>query len=139
MWATIPCGQTGGQHRAPHFSGPVPRSVLILLACAALAACSQRDKKPRLAQSRIVGTWRGGRVTLTLTTDGMARRIDSMPVGVAEFAGTWDGADSLLRLVLHAADPARPRTESHLFIIHPDTLIRSNDANERLTRRSQQR
>jgi hypothetical protein len=117
----------------------VPRSVLILLACAALAACSQRDKKPRLAQSRIIGTWRGGSVTLALTADGMARRIDSTPAGTAELAGTWDGADSLLRLVLHAADAARPRTESQLFIVHRDTLIRSNDATERLTRSSQQR
>lgn len=111
------------------------RSRLLLLALLGLAACSQRDKKPRLPAERILGTWRGAGITLVVTADGMVQRSDSSTVPATTTAGTWDGADSLLRVVVQPTSPgAVPRLESLLYIIHPDTLIRSNDARERLVR-----
>lgn len=96
-----------------------------LILCAALAAtaaaCSQQDKKPRLAERAVVGTWRSDTLD---AADGAARRVYQLrmtPSGMAELTselvgkrttierGTWDGADSLVRVVVRGeATASRP-------------------------------
>jgi len=96
------------------------------------AACSQQDKKPRLDQAAITGFWTSDTLP---EADGPGRiyrlRIDSG--GRAEFVttsigqdslvqqGTWDGADSLLRVVVRAAGTAA-RPASLLLAIRGNRL-----------------
>jgi hypothetical protein len=97
-----------------------PRLILIAALAATVTACSQQDKKPRLANSAVVGLWRSdtlagtdsaGRVySLRMTPDGMAE-FTSDVVGTSGKVerGTWDGADSLVRVVVRGeATAARP-------------------------------
>jgi len=92
------------------------RLSMILLAGFA-AACSQQDKKPRLALSAVVGLWQSDTLRaadasarvyrLRMTGDGMAEFVSEF-VGKATTAerGTWDGADSLVRVVVRAEGTA---------------------------------
>ena len=95
--------------------------------------CSQRDKKPRLSDSAVVGDWQtapddssaeraGRRYRLRIRSDGMAEfvRLEQGRDSMIE-RGTWDGADSLLRVVVRRDGPgARPN--SMLLAIRGDRL-----------------
>lgn len=113
-----------------------------LLACLAFAAtaCSQQDKKPRLPEQAVVGTWASDTLP---AADGVGRvyRLRMDAKGMAEFAsgvmgkgviterGTWDGADSLVRVVVRGESTAsRPtslllaiRGRSELGLVRYDT------------------
>ncbi len=103
---------------------------LAVAATAALAACSQQDKKPRLAQGAIVGLWRSDSSTGAVAST-YALRID--PDGMAQFTsqvrgrpavterGTWDGADSLVRVVVRGEQTAS-RPTSLLLAIRGNAL-----------------
>ncbi len=90
-------------------------------------ACSQQDKKPRLPESAVVGSW----VSDTLPAADAARRVYRLTMdeqGMAEFAstvvgkgtvterGTWDGADSLVRVVVRGEGTANRPTSLLLAI-----------------------
>ncbi len=96
------------------------------------AGCSQQDKKPRLPLAAVVGIWRSevgavgetmqpavelrtdsaGRAELAVTRAGGARAVAR---------GTWDGADSLLRVVVQL-DTGIPRPTSVLFAFRGGAL-----------------
>lgn len=104
-----------------------PRRLGITALALLAGACSQQDKKPRLAESAVVGTW----ISDTLRgADSTARvyRLRMDDQGMAEFAstavgvrttterGTWDGADSLVRVVVRGEGTASRRTSLLLAI-----------------------
>lgn len=108
----------------------------LLLAALALVAtaCSQQDKKARVPTRIVVGTWRSDTLTvagapprtfrLLVREDGMAelvRRAGGAPDSTVE-RGTWDGADSLLRVVVRGEDAAVRATSILLAIRGRDTL-----------------
>jgi hypothetical protein len=97
-----------------------------------LGACSQQDKKPRLAERAVVGLWSSDsmpspdasvrRYQLRMSADGMAEFVSEV-IGAAAITerGTWDGADSLVRVVVRgAATGSRP--SSILLAMRADTL-----------------
>ncbi len=101
---------------------PFALAVLLLA-----AACSQQDKKPRLKQGAVVGTWESDTLTVGDGPRQVYRlRIDS--AGGAEFVtgsvgrdslvqrGTWDGADTLLRVVVRSGGTAARPTSLLLAI-----------------------
>ncbi len=112
---------------------PLTRRALGLVALALVAtACSQQDKKPRLPERAVVGSWRSD----TLRGAGSTARVyqlQMLPSGLAEFTsdsigkgvttqrGTWDGADSLVRVVVRG-DGAGARPASILFAIRKNEL-----------------
>ncbi len=104
----------------------------VVAAALTLAGCSLQDKKPRLAQNAVVGLWRSDSIAgATVATAAYALRID--PDGLAEFTsqiagkpavterGTWDGADSLVRVVVRGEGTAI-RPMSLLLAIRGQTL-----------------
>ncbi len=107
---------------------------LILASALALTvtACSQRDKKPRLAERAVVGTWRSDTLPaanalprvyrLRMTSGGMAE-FTSEQVGrrATVERGTWDGADSLVRVVVRGESTAS-RPTSILLAIRGNAL-----------------
>lgn len=105
----------------------IPAAVLCIVA----AGCSQQDKKPRLPLGAVVGAWRSdagqagvGQPALELRTDsgGRAELTVTPPGGTRVVArGTWDGADSLLRVVVRL-DTGIPRPTSVLFAFRGDAL-----------------
>ncbi len=108
------------------------RQIFIAILSIAAGACSQQDKKPRLAESRVVGSWRsdtvapaGGRPSvyeLRTSPQGMATLVVTSAGGDSLVArGTWDGADSLLRVVVRL-DTGIPRPTSILFAIRGNVL-----------------
>jgi len=101
-------------------------------AALALAACSLQDKKPRLAQSAVVGLWRNDSIAgAGVATASYALRMN--PDGLAEFTsraaggpavterGTWDGADSLVRVVVRG-EGTTSRPTSLLLAMRGSTL-----------------
>jgi hypothetical protein len=110
--------------------GMILRTAVLIVAMA-LAACSTRDKKPRLPVDAVVGTWASD----TMRTDSAARlyRLRMSNDGMAEFTsefigrapmaerGTWDGADSLVRVVVRG-DGTGARPTSILFAIRGNSL-----------------
>ncbi|MES3036052.1 MAG: hypothetical protein V4813_18755 [Gemmatimonadota bacterium] len=92
-----------------------------------LVACSQQDKKPRLAESAVVGTWMSDTVPgadvaqrvfrLRMDQQGMAEfsRI-AVGKGIVTERGTWDGADSLVRVVVRGEGTASRPTSLLLAI-----------------------
>ena len=109
------------------------RTFVLLTLAVATGACSQQDKKPRLPENAVVGVWRSD--TLRGRPDSVARvyTLRLTPNGMAEFVrvraggdttterGTWDGADSLLRIVVRSSAGAG-RPSSLLFAIHRNEL-----------------
>ena len=110
---------------------PMHRSISFAILLSA-AACSQQDKKPRLDQAVVTGTWASD----TLPTSEGPRRLYRLQIdsgGMAEFVtasigsdslvqrGTWDGADSLLRVVVRATGTAA-RPASLLLAIRGNRL-----------------
>lgn len=103
------------------------RTLLIAASALSAAACSQQDKKPRLRESAVVGTWRSdtlpntnppGRIyQLSMTPSGMAELV-SEDIGKPPVAerGTWDGADSLVRVVVRGTNTASRPTSILLAI-----------------------
>lgn len=105
-----------------------PRLILLAALAVGAAACSQQDKKARVPTRAVVGTWRSD----TLAVAGAAPRTFRLLVredGMAELArreagagdslverGTWDGADSLLRVVVRG-EGAGTRATSILLAI----------------------
>lgn len=108
------------------------RTILIAAAALSAAGCSQQDKKPRLPESAVVGTWRSdtlpaadapGRIyQLRMTPSGMAELV-SESIGQPPLAerGTWDGADSLVRVVVRGTNTAS-RPTSILMAIRGNQL-----------------
>ena len=106
------------------------RPIVAFLAVALLGACSQQDKKPRLPTAAVVGVWRS-----EAGADSAASvfELRTLPDGRAELLairngrdtaaarGTWDGADSLLR-VLVRQDSGVPRPTSILFAMRGNAL-----------------
>jgi hypothetical protein len=103
------------------------RTLAAMLIAVMATGCSQQDKKPRLPERAVVGLW----VSDTLAaTDGTRQiyRLRMEDKGMAEFittvvggralreGGTWDGADSLVRVVVRAEGTAS-RPTSMLFAI----------------------
>jgi hypothetical protein len=97
-----------------------------------LAACSQQDKKPRLAERAVVGLWSSDsmqsadasvrRYQLRMTADGMAEFVSEVVgVGLTTERGTWDGADSLARVVVRG-EATGSRPTSILLAMRADTL-----------------
>jgi hypothetical protein len=109
------------------------RILVVLLLCMA-TACSQRDKKPRLAQAAVVGTWTSDTTAPEATVAVRAYELRMSSQGMAEFKrllvsgdstverGTWDGADSLIRLVVHRSDSSA-RSRSLLFAMRPGSTL----------------
>ncbi len=114
----------------------IVRMQLRPIALAALAViatgCNTSDKKDRLPESAVVGTWRSDTLRgadasarvyqLQMAPDGMAeftRTVVGAPVQTAR--GTWDGADSLVRVVLRG-DATSSRPTSLLLSIHRTSL-----------------
>jgi hypothetical protein len=108
------------------------RSIAVPLAILLFAGCSQRDKKPRLPLDAVVGTWRSapdsaGSSTLPIVelradSGGSAQLTVTAPTGTHRVArGTWDGADSLVRVVVQL-DTGIPRPSSLLFAFRGDAL-----------------
>ncbi len=106
---------------------------IALVALALLATgCNTSEKKPRLPENAVVGTWRSdtlrgadasGRVyQLQMSPDGMAEfTSDFVGRSVKTERGTWDGADSLVRVVVRDnATSSRPT--SILLSIHQKSL-----------------
>lgn len=103
-----------------------------LVVALAVTACSQRDKKPRLPLGAVVGVWRSDAMP---AADASVRvfQLRMEPDGLAEFTsesagrstlterGTWDGADSLVRVVVRRAGTAS-RATSLLLAIRGNTL-----------------
>ncbi|MBC7564221.1 MAG: hypothetical protein H7305_15035 [Gemmatimonadaceae bacterium] len=108
------------------------RIILIAALAFSAAACSQQGKKPRLRESAVVGTWRsdtlpvagspGRMYQLSMTAAGMAELV-SEDIGKSPIAerGTWDGADSLVRVVVRGVNTAS-RPTSMLLAIRGDQL-----------------
>ena len=97
-----------------------------------LAACNTTGKKPRLPQAAVVGTWRSD----TMRAVDSSRRfyqLRMLPDGMAEFTsevigrsttkerGTWDGADSLVRVVVRGENLGR-RPTSILLVVRGGSL-----------------
>jgi hypothetical protein len=107
------------------------RSVIIALATVA-TACNTQDKKPRIPEQAVVGTWRSDTVSATDATTRVYE-LRMAPDGLAEFTsqligksatlerGTWDGADSLVR-VLVRGDATASRPTSLLLAIRRTSL-----------------
>lgn len=108
------------------------RLILFAILAASTAACSQQDKKPRLAERAVVGMWRSD----TLLAADAAARVYALRMtsgGMAEFTseyvgrqatverGTWDGADSLVRMVVRG-DGTAARPTSILLAIRGNEL-----------------
>ncbi|MBC7841534.1 MAG: hypothetical protein H7099_04455 [Gemmatimonadaceae bacterium] len=103
------------------------RLLLSAILAASATACSQQDKKPRLAERAVVGLWRSDTVpaaataarayALRMTSSGMAE-FTSENVGrqVTIERGTWDGADSLVRVVVRGEGTAARPTSLLLAI-----------------------
>ena len=95
------------------------RLVFTVALAVIVAACNTQGKKPRLPESRVVGIWTSD----TVHSSSAARlyRLHINAGGMAEFTseyvgrrttverGTWDGADSLVRVVVRSeGSTARP-------------------------------
>ncbi len=103
----------------------------VAAAAIALSACSLQDKKPRLPQDSVVGLWRSDSLGEASGAAVYALRIESG--GLAEFTsqasgkpivverGTWDGADSLVRVVVRGGSSAS-RPTSLLMAIRGNSL-----------------
>ncbi|MCU0618761.1 MAG: hypothetical protein MUF40_02490 [Gemmatimonadaceae bacterium] len=107
------------------------RSVLVLAALVC-TACSQSGKKPRIPNERVVGTWRSdtlpaadaaGRVhELRIAASGRADwDVTYLGKGTIVERGTWDGADSLVRVVVRR-DGVGARS-SLLFVLRDSALV----------------
>lgn len=108
------------------------RPILLVALAAITTACSQQDKKPRLPLTAVVGIWRSDPTMLAdsiptvfelrTTAAGMAELVATR-VGRDSVSarGTWDGADSLLR-VLVRQDTGVPRPTSILFVMRGNAL-----------------
>ncbi len=93
------------------------RALIAALLTFVATGCSQQDKKPRLPEQAVVGSWASDTLS---SPDGTTRvyrlRMDAR--GMAEFVssiagrptlterGTWDGADSLVRVVVRGEGTA---------------------------------
>ncbi len=108
------------------------RVISAVLLAAAATGCSQQDKKPRLPLGVVVGTWRSvasppgdtalPQVELRADSSGSAALAVTPAGGTRAVArGTWDGADSLVRVVVRL-DTGIPRPTSVLFAIRGNTL-----------------
>ena len=106
------------------------RTTVVFIAMA-FTACSTQGKKPRLPVDAVVGTWASDTVRsanaarlyrLRMTNDGMAE-FTSEFVGHTPVSerGTWDGADSLVRVVVRG-DGTGARATSILFAIRGNSL-----------------
>ena len=108
------------------------RLLLFVIVAVSATACSQQDKKPRLAERAVVGLWRSD--TLPATDAGTrVYALRMTPSGMAEFTsedvgkqttverGTWDGADSLVRVVVRG-DGTAARPTSILLAIRGNQL-----------------
>lgn len=99
----------------------------LVILVAVVASCSQQDKKPRVPERAVVGTW----ISDTLTGPDAALRRYALriaPGGMAELTsevvgstpvterGTWDGADSLLRVVVRGEATASRATSLLLAV-----------------------
>jgi hypothetical protein len=103
------------------------RRFLAIALALPLAACNTTGKKPRLPQAAVVGTWRSDTMR---TVDSSARlfQLRMLPDGMAEFTsevigstttkerGTWDGADSLVRVVVRGDNLGRRPTSILLAV-----------------------
>ncbi|MDZ7632829.1 MAG: hypothetical protein U5K74_16190 [Gemmatimonadaceae bacterium] len=109
------------------------RSPILFTALAlCAAACSQQDKKPRLAEAAVVGLWRSDTLPAA-DAGGRIYRLEMLSGGTAEFTtefvgkstiterGTWDGADSLVRIVVRGSATAS-RPTSLLLAIRGNAL-----------------
>ena len=107
------------------------RLVLAIALATGFAACSTQGKKPRLPEGLVVGTW----MSDTMRASGAAR-LYSLQInrgGMAEFTsetigrnatterGTWDGADSLVRVFVRS-ESSTARPTSILLAIRGKTL-----------------
>lgn len=108
------------------------RTIFVAALAILASACSQQDKKPRLAESAVVGLW----VSDSLPATNAAARVYRLSMtdqGMAEFVseyvgnttiterGTWDGADTLVRVVVRGTGTAS-RPTSLLLAIRGETL-----------------
>ena len=100
--------------------------VITLLAFAA-PGCSQQDKKPRLPLQAVVGSWASDTLPdadgakrvyrLQMDSQGMAEFVSTAVGGAASSErGTWDGADSLIRVLVRGKGTASRRTSLLLAI-----------------------
>lgn len=112
------------------------RLIIIGTLAIVATACSQQDKKPRLPLDAVVGVWRSDTVPvsgdasrayqLRMTADGMAEFISDAANGAVPSPsrterGTWDGAESLVRVVVRSEGTAA-RPTSLLFAIRGNVL-----------------
>ena len=103
----------------------------IVAALALAAACTTQGKKPRLPERAVVGTWRSDTVRsadvarlyqLQITSGGMAEfRSELIGRSTTTERGTWDGADSLVRVVVRG-DGTGARPTSILLAIRGTSL-----------------
>ena len=98
------------------------------------AACSQQDKKARVPEAAVVGVWESDTLTagpsapaayrLQVRADGMAELVRHAMTGrdSAVQRGTWDGADSLLRVVVRG-EAATSRATSILLAVRGSNTL----------------
>lgn len=103
------------------------RLVIIAALAIVATACSQQDKRPRVKEDSVVGLW----ISDTLTGSDAAKRLYRLRMargGMAELSsavvgstpvverGTWDGADSLVRVVVRGTNTASRPTSMLLAV-----------------------
>ena len=103
------------------------RPIFAIALALPLTACNTTGKKPRLPQAAVVGAWRSDTIR---TVDSSARiyQLRMLPDGMAELTsevigqpatkerGTWDGADSLVRVVVRGDNLGRRPTSILLAV-----------------------
>jgi hypothetical protein len=103
------------------------RTVVITLLAVVAAGCSQQDKKPRLPLQAVVGSWASDTLPdaagakrvyrLRMDAQGMAEFVSTAVGGAASSErGTWDGADSLVRVLVRGEGTASRPTSLLLAI-----------------------
>jgi len=103
------------------------RIVIFTLLALVAGGCSQQDKKPRLPLQAVVGHWSSDTLPdasgakrayrLHMDVQGLAEFVSTAEGGAASSErGTWDGADSLIRVVVRGAGTASRRTSLLLAI-----------------------
>ena len=107
------------------------RLTIVAALALALSACTTQGKKPRLPERAVVGTWRSD--TLRRADAARLYQLQIASGGMAEFTseligrstmierGTWDGADSLVRVVVRG-DGTGTRPTSILLAIRGTSL-----------------
>jgi hypothetical protein len=110
------------------------RHISVALIALLASACSQQDKKARIQERAVVGEWHSDTLPAVGNSARRSYRLRVRDDGMAELAryavssdsvverGTWDGADSLLRVVVRGDGATSRRTSILLAVRGANTL-----------------